>query len=53
MARFLFGVVVGVVLIVGYAYVHDTMMMPPPTPGAAGPQPYVNWDQIIQAFGMR
>jgi hypothetical protein len=51
MMRFLFGVVVGAVLIVGYAYVHDTMMMPPPTPG--GPQPYVNWEQVIQAFAGR
>jgi hypothetical protein len=40
-------------LIVGYAYVHDTMMMPEPVPGVQGPQPYVNWDEIIQAFGMR
>ena len=53
MSRFLLGVIVGAVLVVGGAYYHDTRMMPPPTVGQAAPLPYVNWDQLIQAFGGR
>jgi len=49
----LLGVIVGAVLVVGGAYYHDTEMMPHPTGGQPTPLPYVNWDQIIRAFGGR
>jgi hypothetical protein len=53
MGRFLFGVIVGAALVVGGAYYHDTKMMPAATAGKPAPLPYVNWDQLIQAFGGR
>jgi hypothetical protein len=53
MGRFLFGVIVGALLVVGGAYYHDTKMMPPKVANAPAPLPYVNWDQVIQAFGGR
>ena len=51
MKRFFLGVIVGAVLVIGGAYIHDTKMMPAPTAGQPAPQPYVNWAQFIQAFG--
>ncbi len=40
--RFLFGVVVGAVVLLGSAYLHDTGVV------KAGPkQPFVNWDTVF------
>ena len=40
--RFILGVIVGMVLMLGSAYVHDSGMV------RAGPaQPFVNWDTVI------
>lgn len=49
MRGFILGVIVGAVLVVGGAYYHDTRMTQPGVAGA--PQPYVNWDQVMAAFG--
>jgi hypothetical protein len=47
--RFILGIVIGAVLVVGAAYVHDKNM-PAPTAGAAA-QPIVNWETLIGLFG--
>ena len=44
--RFILGVIVGAVLMLGSAYLHDTRMA---RPGPA--QQFVNWDTLIGAFG--
>ena len=44
--KFIFGVVVGAVLMVGSAYLHDTGRI------KAGPaRPFVNWDTVIGMLG--
>ncbi len=44
--KFILGVIVGAVLMVGSAYVHDTGMV------KIGPQQaFVNWDTVVGAFG--
>jgi hypothetical protein len=44
--RFIFGVVVGAVLMLGSAYLHDTGVV------KAGPkQPFVNWDTVFALAG--
>jgi len=48
--RFILGAIVGAVLVVGAAYVHDTGMLRPITGQNAPPQPLVNWDQFIAMF---
>ena len=45
--RLLFGMILGVALTIGLAYVHDSMYAPrPPSPPstASEPRPLVNWD---------
>ena len=47
--RFIQGIVVGAVLLLGSAYLHDTAML-----GASGgkpPPPFVNWDTLIGMIG--
>jgi hypothetical protein len=47
--RFIQGIVVGAVLLLGFAYLHDTGML-----GASGdkpPAPFVNWDTLIGMLG--
>ena len=40
--RFILGVIVGMVLMLGSAYLHDSGMV------RAGPaQPFVNWDSVV------
>jgi len=41
--RFIFGVIVGVALTVGFAYVHDSVA---PGTGEAAAKPYVNWETV-------
>jgi len=48
--KFILGIIVGAVLTIGGAYVHDTRMMPTPAPGEPAPKTFVNWDQFIGAF---
>jgi hypothetical protein len=49
--RFVLGAIVGAVLAIGAAYVHDTGMLRSAV-GQSGPaQPLVNWDQFIAMFG--
>jgi hypothetical protein len=44
--RFILGVFVGAVLMLGSAYLHDTGMV------KAGPaQPFVNWDTVFSLVG--
>jgi hypothetical protein len=48
--RFVMGVVVGALLVIGGAYVRDTMALH----NAAGPAPpplLVNWDMVFGVFG--
>lgn len=47
--RFILGMIVGAVLTIGSAYFHDTRMARPGVSGA--PQPFVNWDEVLAAFG--
>lgn len=48
--RFLFGIVVGVALTIGVAYVHDLGYTQPATTPAPGEtvaaKPFVNWDSV-------
>lgn len=48
--RFVLGIVIGALLVVGAAYVHDTNMTRPAA-GATAPQPIVNWETLINLFG--
>jgi hypothetical protein len=49
--RFVLGAIVGALLVIGAAYIHDAGMLRPIT-GQNGPlQPLVNWDQFIAMFG--
>ncbi len=44
--RFIFGVIVGVALLLGAAYLHDTGVV------KAGPaQPFVNWATVMGMMG--
>ena len=47
--RFIQGIVVGAVLLLGSAYLHDTGRLG--MQDGKPPQPYVNWDTLIGAFG--
>ena len=40
--RFLLGVVVGVVLVVGFSYLHDTKVVK-----VGPPDPFVNWGTVM------
>jgi len=47
--RFFFGIIVGIALTIGFAYVHDMGYpeAPPPAPGETLVQkPYVIWDAV-------
>jgi len=43
--RFISGIVIGVVLTVGTAYVHDMLFVPPSADNAVS-RPMVNWDAV-------
>jgi hypothetical protein len=48
MIRFIQGVIVGIGLMLGSAYLHDTGML---AAEAGKPPPFVNWDTLIGALG--
>lgn len=43
--RFVFGIVIGALLLVGAAYVHDALIDPAQNPAA---RPMVNWDVVSE-----
>ncbi len=45
--RFLFGLIVGAVLVIGAAYIHDASVDPVRTPGA---QAMVNWPVVSESL---
>jgi hypothetical protein len=47
--RFIQGIIVGAVVLLGAAYLHDSGMMQSGADKA--PPPYVNWDTLIGAIG--
>jgi hypothetical protein len=47
--RFIQGIIVGAVVLLGSAYLHDTGMIG--TSEGKAPLPYVNWDTLIGAIG--
>jgi hypothetical protein len=47
--RFVQGIVVGALLILGAAYLHDTGMLG--APEGKPPPPFVNWETLIGTFG--
>lgn len=47
--RFILGVVVGIVLTIGTAYIHDTRFARPVVAG--GPPPFVDWNAFFAALG--
>ena len=53
MARFLCGILVGAILVIGGAYVRDVRAMQTAKANGAPPLPIVNWEQITAAFGGR
>ncbi len=44
--RFILGIIVGVVLLLGTAYLHDTRIAKP-----GGANQFVNWDMVIGLIG--
>ena len=46
----LLGIIVGVFLTIGVAYVHDATLNPTPPPGAAIERPMVNWDVVTTSW---
>ena len=47
--RFIQGVIVGVLLMLGSAYLHDTGMIG--SRESKAPPPFVNWDTLLGAIG--
>ena len=47
--RFIQGIIVGVVLLVGFAYLHDTGVIKFSEDKA--PAPFVNWDTVLGSIG--
>ncbi len=46
----LIGIIVGVFLTIGVAYVHDATITPPPPGSAAVERPMVNWDVVTVSW---
>ena len=50
--RFIQGVIVGALLMIGSAYLHDTGMLQPAGGDKASPPPaFVNWDTVLGLIG--
>jgi hypothetical protein len=47
--QFIYGAVVGAVVLLGAAYMHDTGMIG--TTDGKTPAPYINWDTVIGLLG--
>jgi hypothetical protein len=44
--RVLFGIIIGIFLTIGVAYIHDSTLNPPGTTSATIERPMVNWDVV-------
>ena len=44
--RVLFGIIIGIFLTIGVAYIHDSTLNPSGTTSAAIERPMVNWDVV-------
>jgi hypothetical protein len=52
----LFGIIIGIFITIGAAYVHDAMITPPASGTATTERPMVNWDVVsvnLQDFKAR
>jgi hypothetical protein len=44
--RVLFGIIIGIFLTIGVAYIHDSTLNPPASNSATTERPMVNWDVV-------
>jgi len=42
----LFGIIIGIFLTIGAAYIHDSTLNPNPPAGTTAQRPMVNWDVV-------